>query len=100
MDNYSQYMKHWKNHKKDKYRQQCSGYGGSGKSEQTTEEQRRQLTVNCFEKVINETGKDDFPIYICIHGDGYVSVCDERNLFGKKINSYEELSQFGRDYIY
>lgn len=100
MDNYTQHMKHWKNHKKDKYYQQCSGYGGSGESEQITEERRKQLTIGCFEKIVNEVSKGDFPIHICIHGDGYVSVCDERNLFGKKIDSHEELLQFGKDYIY
>ena len=28
---YGQYMKHWKNHRKDRHYQQCSGYAGDGK---------------------------------------------------------------------
>ena len=100
MDNYSQHMKHWKNHKKDKYYQQCSGYGGNGKSEQATEEQTKCVSISCFEKIVNEVKTEDFPLYIRVCGDGYVSICDKRNLFGTKIENYEELLQFGKDYIY
>ncbi len=100
MDNYTQYMKHWKNHNKDKYFQQCSGYGGKGESEQSTNEQIKSVTINCFEEILNKVKAENFPLYIRVHGDGYVSICDVKDLFGTKIEGYKELLKFGKDYIY
>lgn len=95
---YEQHMKHFKNHRKDRFYQQCSGYGGDGKSHQNSEEELQDLSIFSFKKCLEEAKTATFPIYIRQHGDGYYSIVDERNLFGQKFDSYDDLVQFGKDY--
>lgn len=49
--------------------------------------------------IILEKGKDlEYPIYIAECGYCFCIV-DKRHAAGHKINNYEELKQFGKDYI-
>lgn len=96
---YEQAMKHSKNHRKDRFYQQCSGYGGDGESHQVSDKEIQDFSVSSFKKILEEARTAVFPIYIRQHGDGYYSIVDERNLFGHKVDSYENLIQFGIDYV-
>lgn len=97
---YGQHMRHWKNHRKDRYFQQCSGYGGDGVSHQLTEEQLRQIEVDSFNKLLCELKhSQEFPTYIASNG-GMYHVVSERNLFGHRIESYDELVKFGDKYVF
>lgn len=95
---YEQAMKHSKNHRKDRYYQQCSGYGGDGESHQKTMGELRNLEVSSFRKLLDAVKEKPFPIYISERGGFYCSV-DEKNLFGHRIDSYAELVQFGKDFV-
>ncbi|MBQ8248081.1 MAG: hypothetical protein IJZ42_13215 [Lachnospiraceae bacterium] len=96
---YEQAMKHSKNHRKDRFYQQCSGYGGDGVSHQKLEKEIQELAVSSFKKLLEEAKSADFPIYISECGGGFYCIVDEKNLFGQRIDSYEELVQFGKDYV-
>lgn len=99
MNNYEQHMKHWKNHKKDRYYQQCSGYGGAGIVDDKEKMQTKNKEEESFKQILVEAKNVFFPIYIASSG-GYWFFCDKNNLFGTMIASYEELKQFGRDYVF
>lgn len=96
---YEQAMKHSKNHRKNRFYQQCSGYAGDGVGHQKTDEEIHNMETSSFQKVLEKAKHLVFPIYIASTGEGYYFICDEKNLFGEKIDSYEELIQFGKDYV-
>ena len=98
MSNYDQFMRHWKNHRKDRYFQQCSGYFGRTPAEKSNDE-ITELEKSSFTKLLEELKQQLFPIYIVANG-GYWTTCDEKNLFGIRIDSYEQLKQFGIEYVY
>lgn len=98
MSNYDQFMKHWKNHSKDKGYQQCSGYFGDGVSRQRSEEEMKRLERDSFRRISERASSLVFPIYITQCGC-FWTICDDRNLFGTKISSAEELEQFGKDCV-
>ena len=54
---YEQYMKHSKNHRKDRFYQQCSGYFGKSLSELEAEEKQqkvRYFIINNDNKIVQE----------------------------------------------
>ena len=99
MNNYEQHMKHWKSHRKDRYYQQCSGYCRIGNVDNKGNVQTKNMEEESFKKILDKAKNESFPIYISSLG-GYWFVCDKNNLFGTMIASYEELEQFGRDYVF
>lgn len=95
---YEQHMKHSKNHRKDKFYQQCSGYSVNGESQQLNDEEFNQLELNSFIKVVEEAKSAEFPIYI-VHPGGFYCMTTSNNLFAEKINTYEDLIQVGVDCV-
>lgn len=98
---YEQAMKHNKNHRKDRFVQQCSGYSGDGISHQMSEEQIERNKVSSFvELLANLKGSPNFPVYISNSGSyGIFRIVSEKYLFGYKIESYAELVEFGEKYV-
>ena len=94
---YGQYMKHWKNHRKDRHCQQCSGYAGDGKCDAPkTNEELCALERESFAKVL-EAAKT-FPAHVFQTG-GVWRIADKPNLFSSEVKTYEELVEFGRNYV-
>lgn len=98
---YEQAMKHSRNHRKDRFVQQCSGYAGNGVLHQMSEAQIEQNKVSSFiELLANLKDSPDFPVYISNSGSyGYFRVVSEKYLFGHRIESYAELVEFGEKYV-
>ena len=95
---YEQHLKHWKNHRKDKAVQQCSGYSGNGASHQLTEDQFKKLELSSFKRLLEEAKSVKFPVYIACTG-GYYHFTDPKHISGARIENYQDLIQFGRDYV-
>lgn len=98
---YEQTMKHSRNHRKNRFVQQCSGYGGDGVSHQISEAQMEQNKVSSFvEMLANLKDSPDFPIYISNSGSyGFFYTAPKTFLGGHKIESYAELVEFGEKYV-
>ena len=92
---YEQAIKHSKNHRKDRFYQQCSGPTHEP-SEPMSAGLMRNLELTSIRRIAEET--TEYPIYIKPCGCVYVCV-DERNSFATKIASREELDAFIRDYV-
>ena len=100
---YEQHMKHWGNHHKDRFVQQCSGYAGNdipNSKNCLTKEQEHLMLVHTFENIVSIVKECDFPIYIAIEKDAFCSLVSSNNWFGTKIENFEQLQNFGQDYIY
>lgn len=89
---YEQHMKHWGNHRKDRYYQQCSGYGGNGVETVMSDETIAKLEVESMRKIL--TTHHEFPIYIRQCGAGYWCTVSEKDWFGTEIVDMEHLIQF------
>ena len=100
MPNHDQAMKHWKNHHKDRFYQQCSGYAGDGKCEQApkTNEEFCALERESFAKVLEAAKTYQFPVHVFQTG-GIWRITDKPNLFSTEVKTYDELVEFGRNYV-
>lgn len=100
MSNYNQFMKHWKNHRKDRFTQQCSFSTSSDDcNENNIRCNERENELKSF-KMLREIPSDDYPIYIVKHGDGIWSHYDCDGFSRIRIDSQDELEQFGKDYVF
>ena len=97
---YEQAMKHSRNHRKDRFVQQCSGYAGDGVSQQMSEAQIKGMEIHSFiELLVNAKEEQEmFPIYIANSG-GLYHIVPENHLFGHRIEKYAELVEFGEKYV-
>lgn len=100
MDNYEQHMKHWKNHRKDRFTQQCGGPTSKATHNPISENYLIEAEYESFTRILEEAQRMDFPIWIANAGGWHWFICDEKNLFGNRIESYEELVTFGNEYVY
>lgn len=99
MNNYEQHIKHWKNHRKDRYTQQCSGYFGDGPS-QIKEDELEKKEAESFRNLLKKAKSAAFPIWIAQSGGWFWFICDEKNMFGNKICNYEDLKRFGEQFVF
>lgn len=90
---YEQHISHWRNHRKDKAVQQCSGYGGAGISEPSAS----NIEQASFDAIV--AGTKSYPICIAQGSGGVWYTTDLHNSFGTVINSKEELVRFKEEYI-
>lgn len=97
---YEQHMKHYRNHRKDRHCQQCSGYFGDGKCEEVppTLEELREIEKQSFAKLLEAAKSYSFPVHIFMTGRHW-RITDKPNLFSLQVNSYEELLEFGKNYV-
>ena len=96
---YEQAMRHSKNHRKDRFVQQCSGYfGGGGFSGHYLPGEEIAANSEKSMREILET-VNEFPVYL--HQQTWVGIWElvpSNHLFGHEIKSREELEQFARDF--
>ena len=94
MDNYTQHMRHWGNHRKDRYTQQCSGYHGNP-DPIPKERDFDRIERESFAKVIDQAKDKTFPIYIASPG-GVWDIVPHNHIGGSIVKSYEELIDIGK----
>lgn len=93
---YDQHINHWKR-KKGAY-QQCSGYFGDGQPQypEITPEQEKENSKRSMSEIL---GKDyEYPIYLHQMNNGVWELVPHNHLFGKMIESQEELASFAEKY--
>lgn len=95
---YEQHIKHWRNHGKDRYYQQCSGYAGNGDGELLSEEAKKKCEIESFAR-LKEIPKESYPIYVVNSGGCYWHETSERNLFAIQIETPSELERFEKEIV-
>ena len=93
---YEQAMRHSKNHRKDRFTQQC-GDPTHEPGEPLTPEQVRANEIRSLERIVER--ETEYPIYITQVSGGIYVTADERNSFATKIESRDELNDFIRDFV-
>lgn len=98
MTGYEQAMRHTRNHRKDRFLQQCSGYFGDGEPDgfQMSEDVFADLSAKSMEKSLKAV--KEFPIYLHQQKTGEWELVPKNHLFGQEIGSPEELARFASDY--
>ena len=91
--NYRQHMKHWKNHHKDRYLQQCSGPVHEPADNDCTG-CVCEIEKMSFIRLMNMVKHDDFPVYVKQGSGGIWSFTIDRDCFGNKIESMDDMRQF------
>lgn len=93
---YEQHMKHWGNHRKDRFTQQCAG---------PQQDPSRQVAINTehlprmsFQTLMANVSPDSFPVYVKQGSGGMWSFTNERDSFGTKISDIGEMRKFYYDY--
>ena len=98
MTGYEQAMRYTRNHRKNSFYQQCSGYFGDGKPDgfKVPEDVFSDLSAKSMEKILGAV--EEFPVYIHQKKTGEWELVPKNHLFGQEIGSLEELAQFASDY--
>lgn len=97
MTQYNQAMKHWKNHRKDKFFQQCAAPVASLQYPYLSEKEIRKRSNESLEVLLEQVV--DFPVYV--HQDQWIGTWEmvpPNHLFGTKIASRNELIAFVNEY--
>lgn len=97
MSNYNQHMKHWKNHRKDRFTQQCAG--PQHNPNVTFLHCPAEVARKSFEMLMDSVKCDDFPVYVKQGSGGMWSFTNERDSFGTKINDMGEMRKFYHDCV-
>ena len=93
---YEQALRHSRNHRKDRFTQQCGGPVHEP-NEPMTQDQMGANEICSLERIADRT--DEYPIYIKpVSGGVYVTV-NERDSFATKIESRDELDKFILDFV-
>lgn len=96
---YEQHMKHYRNHRKDRFYQQCSGYAGDGKCDAPmTNEQLWAIERESFARMLEAAKTFPFPAHVFQTG-GFWRITDKPNLFSTEVKTYDELVEFGKNYV-
>ena len=93
---YNQAMKHWKNHRKDRYFQQCFFVFSDSENLAVSESKMQKLSKASITKII-ET-EHAYPLYVYQNAIGIWEVVPQNHLFGTKIEYFEVLKSFANDY--
>lgn len=97
MTHYDQAMKHWGNHRKDRFFQQCAAPVTSGGDYHVSQEKFLAFSKKSIDAIIRTIV--EFPIYIHQDNIGYWHIVPANHLFGHKIASMEKLIAFKNEYI-
>lgn len=94
---YDQHMKHFRNHRKDRFFQQCSGPtrepGKAPTPEQAEDIERRSILY-----IMENTKEEEYPIFIRQGGGMWCTTC-EKDCFGERIENRDHLLRFLREYV-
>ena len=93
---YEQAMRHSRNHRKDRFTQQCGGPVHEP-GEQRTQDQIRANEICSLERIAETTG--EYPIYIKPLSGGVYETVSERDSFATKSENRDELDGFIRDFV-
>lgn len=94
---YDQAMKHWRNHRKDRYFQQCYSPVSAIGSCNISENKFQELSQKSILKIINSAPV--FPLYVHQNSTiGEWEVVSQNHLFGIKIETMESLVNFAEEY--
>lgn len=93
---YQQAMRHSRNHRKDRFTQQCSGPTHEP-GELKTPERMKADELRSLEHIAETT--EDYPVYIKPVSNGVYVTTSERDSFATKIASRDELHDFIRDFV-
>lgn len=91
---YEQHIRHWRNHRKDRFFQQCSG----PVQESTSLTYPDSLEADSFQCILEKTGDMDFPIHIATTA-GYWHLTTPSDFLGTQIINREELERFYHDFV-
>lgn len=96
---YEQAMRHSRNHRKDRFVQQCSGYFGEGRPNEYRISQKEfaENSAKSMEEILEKV--NEFPIFL--HQETWFGIWElvpGNHLFGYEIKSKEELEEFARDF--
>ncbi len=95
---YEQHMRHRRNHRKDRFYQQCGGPVNET-PEPLTKEQVEHLERQSFLSLIEKAKGGAFPIFIRQISGGAWCTTSEGDCFGQRIESLEELLNFFELYV-
>lgn len=95
---YEQHMKHWKNHRKDRFFQQCSGPVHELETAKTRE-QEEDSERSSFLRLMEKIGDDQFPVFVRQISGGIWTTTSERDCFGHRIENRDELLRFYELYV-
>ena len=96
---YEQAVRHSKNHRKDRFVQQCSGYFGDGRPSEyrISQEEFAENSKKSMKEILE--AENEFPVYL--HQQTLVGTWElvaSNHLFGYEIGSREELEVFAKDF--
>lgn len=91
-------MKHWKNHRKDRFFQQCSGPAHEPETARAAG-QEEDLERSSFLSLVEKIGDDQFPAFIRQISGGMWTTTNEKDCFGHRIESRDELLRFYELYV-
>lgn len=96
MNNYDQHMKHWRNHSKDRYTQQCAaGHSGTGDMSVAQQKQAAANFRDSYLPVFLKQAKEaNYPAYVHFGYMGALMFCDEDAIGASRVNSYNEVLQY------
>ena len=91
-------MRHARNHRKDRFYQQCSCYFGDGEPDgfEVPKDIFSDLSAKSMEKILEAV--KEFPVYLHQKKTGEWELVPKNHLFGQEIGSLGELAQFASDY--
>lgn len=98
MTNYDQHMRHFRNHRKDRFYQQC-GVHTREPGEIPTPEQIERMERRSFLSIIEKTKDEEFPIFIRQGSGGIWFTTSERDCFGNRIENRDQLLEFYSAYV-
>ena len=98
MTSYEKAMRHTRNHRKDRFCQQCNGYFGDGEPEgfRVPEDVFADFSAKSMENIMGTV--KEFPVYLHQKKTGEWELVPRNHLFGQEISSPDELAKFAPDY--
>lgn len=101
---YEQAMKHWGNHRKDRYHQQCSGwFGPVSEDVRLSDEKYDVLAIDSMFNILEASKIDGFPYPVYLAQDNKIGVwkiVPHNHIGGTKIDDKESLRVFSIDYCF
>lgn len=95
---YEQHIRHFRNHRKDRYFQQCSGYFGFGQPEKLEEKEDLHEKNSRESMEVLLQAEHSFPIYVAQNTIGEWVLVPKNHIAGECIADRKSLEVFASDY--